>query len=122
MAKRRSWNVAPYAEWLRRLQPVWIPRTSEELLTAADVDAERAYIGLRTTDGLVLTEELHASTARWRDAGWARIVNDRLAAHATRLAAPGRPRRRLDPRWKSLVDLHLWRISSTNVNAGFWKR
>ena len=118
----RSWNVGPYAEWLRRLRLGIDPTEARELLTRADVDAERTYIGLRTTDGLVLTEELHANTTRWRDAGWARIVNGRLQAHPPRLAAPGRPRRRLDPRWKSLVDLHLWRISSTNANVVFWKR
>ena len=75
---RRSWNVAPYAEWLRRVRAGLIPTEEEELLTPADVAAERAYIGLRTIEGLVLTDEIRASTARWRDAGWARIVNDRL--------------------------------------------
>jgi oxygen-independent coproporphyrinogen-3 oxidase len=75
---RRSWNVAPYAEWLRRLRADESPTEGEELLTPADVAAERTYIGLRTTDGLVLNEEIRTSTARWREAGWARIVNDRL--------------------------------------------
>ena len=75
---RRSWNVAPYAEWLRRLRAAESPIDGEELLTPADVAAERAYVGLRTSDGLVLNEEIMAGTARWRDAGWARIVNDRL--------------------------------------------
>jgi oxygen-independent coproporphyrinogen III oxidase len=75
---RRSWNVAPYAEWLRRARAGLDPTEGEELLTPADIAAERSYIGLRCLDGLVLTEEIRASTARWRDAGWARIVNDRL--------------------------------------------
>jgi oxygen-independent coproporphyrinogen-3 oxidase len=76
--ERRSWNVAPYAEWLRRLQLNLDPTDGEELLTLADVQSERAYIGLRTTDGLVLSEELLAHTSRWRDAGWATIVGNRL--------------------------------------------
>jgi oxygen-independent coproporphyrinogen III oxidase len=75
---RRSWNVAPYAEWLRRVRAGLSPTEGEELLTPDDVAAERAYTGLRCTDGLVLTEEIRTSTARWREAGWARIVNDRL--------------------------------------------
>ena len=75
---RRSWNVGPYAEWLRRLREGLDPTVEEELLTPADTAAERTYTGLRCIDGLVLTEEMRASTARWRDAGWARIVNDRL--------------------------------------------
>jgi oxygen-independent coproporphyrinogen III oxidase len=76
--ERRSWNVAPYAEWLRRLHHGIDPTEGEEVLTPADVDAEQAYIGLRTTDGLVLSDELRAYTSRWRDAGWATIVDDRL--------------------------------------------
>jgi oxygen-independent coproporphyrinogen-3 oxidase len=74
----RSWNVGPYAEWLRRLQVGVDPTEEREVLSRADVDAERAYIGLRTTDGLVLTEELDANTTRWREAGWAKIVEGRL--------------------------------------------
>ena len=75
---RRSWNVAPYAEWLRRLRAGIDPTDGSELLSTTDVDAERTYIALRTTDGLVLTDETRASTERWREAGWARIVKDRL--------------------------------------------
>ncbi|MDQ2768650.1 MAG: radical SAM family heme chaperone HemW [Gemmatimonadota bacterium] len=76
--QRRSWNVGPYADWLRRLQLGIDPTEGDELLTEADVESERAYIGLRTTDGLVLSDELRAHTQRWRDAGWATIVGDRL--------------------------------------------
>ncbi|MEP7065758.1 MAG: radical SAM family heme chaperone HemW [Gemmatimonadota bacterium] len=76
--ERRSWNVGPYAEWLRRVRAGFDPTEESELLTAAEVAAERTYIGLRTTDGLALTEEIRASTARWRDVGWAHIVKDRL--------------------------------------------
>lgn len=74
----RSWNVGPYAEWLRRLQLGIDPTAQREVLTRDDVEAERTYIGLRTTEGLVLTEELHANTTRWREAGWARIADGRL--------------------------------------------
>ncbi|MEO8879505.1 MAG: radical SAM family heme chaperone HemW [Gemmatimonadaceae bacterium] len=76
--ERRSWNVGPYAEWLRRLREGIDPTEGEELLSAAEIGAELAYVGLRTTEGLVLTEELRAHTIRWRDAGWATIVDDRL--------------------------------------------
>ncbi len=75
---RRSWNVAPYTEWLRRVRSGLDPTAGEEQLTPADLAEERTYIGLRTAEGLVLTEEITASTARWRDAGWAQIVNGRL--------------------------------------------
>jgi oxygen-independent coproporphyrinogen-3 oxidase len=76
--ERRSWNVGPYAEWLHRLRAGINPTEGSELLTASEVDAETSYVGLRTTAGLVLSEELLAHTARWREAGWARIVDDRL--------------------------------------------
>jgi oxygen-independent coproporphyrinogen-3 oxidase len=75
---RRSWNVAPYAEWLRRVRAGLDPTEAEELLTPNEVASELTYIGLRTAEGLVLTAETRTSTARWCEAGWARIVNDRL--------------------------------------------
>ena len=76
--ERRSWNVGPYAEWLRRLRAGIDPVDGEEVLSPSEVDSELAYIGLRTTNGLVLTEELRTHTGRWIDAGWATIVDDRL--------------------------------------------
>ncbi len=75
---KRSWNVAPYAEWLRRTAARIDPTEGEEALTAAELDAERVYIGLRTTGGLVVTEELRAHSARWLDARWAKIEDGRL--------------------------------------------
>ncbi|HXT47784.1 MAG TPA: radical SAM family heme chaperone HemW [Gemmatimonadaceae bacterium] len=75
---RRSWNVAPYAEWLRRVSEAVDPTEGSETLTADELESERTYIGLRTTDGLVVTGELEARTSRWRDAGWATIVDHRL--------------------------------------------
>ena len=71
----------PLGHWRDRGELTESPDTRYErdfLLTPADTAAERTYTGLRCIDGLVLTEEIRASTARWRDAGWARIVNDRL--------------------------------------------
>jgi oxygen-independent coproporphyrinogen III oxidase len=75
---RRSWNVAPYAEWLRRARAGIDPTEGDELLSAEQLAAERVYIGLRTTNGLVATAELRAHSARWRDVGWATIVDGRL--------------------------------------------
>ena len=76
--ERRSWNVAPYTEWLRRLREHIDPTGGGETLTQAEIESESAYVGLRTTNGLVLSEELRMHTARWREAGWATIVGDRL--------------------------------------------
>jgi oxygen-independent coproporphyrinogen-3 oxidase len=75
---RRSWNIAPYAEWLRRLREGIDPTDGSETLTPAEIGAEHTYVGLRTTDGLALSDELLAHTARWRDAGWAEVVGERI--------------------------------------------
>ncbi|MEP7085814.1 MAG: radical SAM family heme chaperone HemW [Gemmatimonadota bacterium] len=75
---RRSWNVAPYAEWLRRLREGIDPTEGSEKLTPEEIGAEATYVGLRTTNGLVSSDELLAHTARWLDAGWATIVGDRI--------------------------------------------
>lgn len=75
---RRSWNVAPYAEWLRRVRGGVDPTEGSETLSADELESERTYIGLRTTDGLVVSGDLEARTSRWRDAGWATIVDGRV--------------------------------------------
>ncbi|MGH7623558.1 MAG: coproporphyrinogen III oxidase family protein, partial [Gemmatimonadaceae bacterium] len=75
---RRSWNVAPYAEWLRRVRAGIEPTDGGETLTADELESERTYIGLRTTDGLVVSGDLAARTSRWRDSEWATIVDGRL--------------------------------------------
>ena len=54
------------------------PTDGFEVLTADELESERIYIGLRTTDGLVVSGDLEARTSRWRDAGWAAIVDGRL--------------------------------------------
>jgi len=75
---RRSWNVAPYAEWLARVRAGVEPTEGGESLGPDELECERAYIGLRTTDGLVVSGDVEARTSRWRDAGWATIVDGRL--------------------------------------------
>ena len=70
--------MGPYAEWLHKLQLGVDPTEADELLSTTDVEAECTYIGLRTIDGLVLSDELRARTTRWREEGWATIVDGRL--------------------------------------------
>jgi oxygen-independent coproporphyrinogen III oxidase len=68
----RRWNVAPYAEWQRRVAQGADPMESRESLGAPQELAERVYLGLRTRDGLELTEAELAHVQPWVDAGWAR--------------------------------------------------
>jgi oxygen-independent coproporphyrinogen-3 oxidase len=75
---RRNWNVAPYSEWLRRVRAGIDPTEGGETLAAEELESERSYIGLRTTDGLVVSGDAERRTSRWCDAGWATIAGGRL--------------------------------------------
>lgn len=69
----RSWNVAPYAEWVARLRDGRSAVEGSEHLGPESRDAERIYLGLRTTGGLATSTAELEHARRWSDAGWARI-------------------------------------------------
>jgi oxygen-independent coproporphyrinogen-3 oxidase len=69
----RRWNVAPYAEWLRRLDARTDPEAGHEVLDAENRTAEHLYLGLRTTRGLALQPGEAERVAPWIAAGWGRI-------------------------------------------------
>ncbi|MEA2761539.1 MAG: hypothetical protein QOD47_823 [Gemmatimonadaceae bacterium] len=69
----RRWNVAAYAEWVRRLANSQPTLGGEELLTDENRDAEAVYLGLRTRTGLEIGEAERAVAELWRSAGWAEI-------------------------------------------------
>lgn len=78
-ARRRRWNVAPYAEWVRRLASGLDPVGGEESLTDDSLAIERVYLGLRTTDGLQVTSAERATVMSWVQTGWGRVDGaDRL--------------------------------------------
>ena len=84
---RRRWNVAPYAEWVRRLREAKDPSGGEELLSGENRIAEDVYLGLRTTAGLALANDGERSlVAPWVQAGWATIDD---AARTVRLTPLG---------------------------------
>jgi oxygen-independent coproporphyrinogen-3 oxidase len=74
----RRWNVAAYAEWVRRLSSSEPTLGGEELLTDENRDAEEVYLGLRTRAGLEIGEAELAVAELWRSAGWAEIDGVRL--------------------------------------------
>jgi len=77
----RRWNVAAYAEWVRRLSTSKPPMGGEEFLTAENRDTEEVYLGLRTRRGLEIGE-LELPVARtWQAAGWVEV--DQLGAVPT---------------------------------------
>ena len=76
--EHRRWNVAAYAEWVRRLAAGADPIEGRELLTPANRVAEAVYLGLRTDAGLVVSESELPHVARWVDAGWGTLDGHRL--------------------------------------------
>ena len=72
----RRWNVAPYAEWMRRLAKGEPVIAGEERLTPDNRMSEAAYLGLRTSTGLLVEDREPAYLRAWQDAGWASVIND----------------------------------------------
>jgi oxygen-independent coproporphyrinogen-3 oxidase len=79
----RRWNTSAYADWRRRLDTSSDPMEQSETLTDDNRAAERIYLGLRTTDGLVLSGAEIARVQPWVAAGWAAIDSkDRITLTA----------------------------------------
>ena len=75
---RRRWNVGPYAQWLQLVRAGKDPREGEEVLTPANREAERVYLGLRTSGGLALRETEVERTRLWVESGWATLERGML--------------------------------------------
>ncbi|HJU88353.1 MAG TPA: radical SAM family heme chaperone HemW [Gemmatimonadaceae bacterium] len=76
--ERRRWNLSAYTAWVAALGRGRDPVEGEEVLNSENRAAERVYLGLRTSEGLVLTDPEKERTAPWRDAGWATQEGGRL--------------------------------------------
>ncbi|HEU4566331.1 MAG TPA: radical SAM family heme chaperone HemW [Gemmatimonadaceae bacterium] len=76
--RTRRWNVAPYAAWVRRLEGDGDPTEDFEVLTEEQREAERVYLGLRTTAGLPVEPSMAARVARWEREGWAGVREGRV--------------------------------------------
>ena len=75
---RRRWNLDAYAAWQRTLASGDDPREGSELLDEANHAAEAVYLGLRTRNGLRLSDIDVGRAERWVAAGWAEITDGRL--------------------------------------------
>ena len=73
--ERRTWNVAPYAEWVRRLISAESVVDGGEPLSAENRNVERVYLGLRADKGLDCTDAELQVARSWVKEGWAEIVN-----------------------------------------------
>ena len=74
----RRWNVAPYAEWVRRLARAADPVEGAESLGPSERTAEAVYLGLRTAAGLALASGELEHVTPWIGAGWGRVREGRL--------------------------------------------
>ncbi|HZF66462.1 MAG TPA: radical SAM family heme chaperone HemW [Gemmatirosa sp.] len=72
----RRWNASAYAGWVRDVCAGRDPVAGRESLDAGARAAEAVYLGLRTTDGLVVEERELARVSRWAAEGWA-VLRDR---------------------------------------------
>jgi len=79
----RSWNVAAYADWERRLRSGDAIVAESETLTGENRLSERVYLGLRTTDGLPASDAEIRLARPWQEAGWAEIRNRTIVLTAT---------------------------------------
>lgn len=84
--RRRRWNAAAYAEWVRAVKAGRDPLAGEEVLTDENRAAETVYLGLRTDGGLELRAGERERVDRWVRAGWAELDED---SPRVRLTASG---------------------------------
>jgi len=74
----RRWNTSAYADWVRRLGDDSDLTEGSEMLSAADIAAEEAYLGLRTAAGLTISPKELEKVTPWIAAGWAEVTNNQL--------------------------------------------
>ncbi|NCW45784.1 MAG: coproporphyrinogen III oxidase family protein, partial [Gemmatimonadaceae bacterium] len=66
----RRWNIEAFAAWERTVGTLTDPVGGEEALTDENRIAEAVYLGLRTSDGLLLEAGEYSRVLPWQDAGW----------------------------------------------------
>lgn len=71
----RRWNTREYVAWRERILSGQDPVEGTESLDGASVALEEAYLGLRTSDGSPVTPANARDFDRWRDQGWAEVVD-----------------------------------------------
>lgn len=71
----RRWNTREYVAWRERILSGQDPVEGTESLDPTSVTLEEAYLGLRTSDGTPITPLNARDFDRWRDHGWAEVVD-----------------------------------------------
>lgn len=70
----RRWNAREYVDWRERILSGLDPVAGTESLDAAAVALEEVYLGLRSSEGFAVSGVNAADFDRWRDRGWANVV------------------------------------------------
>jgi oxygen-independent coproporphyrinogen-3 oxidase len=71
----RRWNEREYQAWLDRIINGVDPVEGKESLDETARAIEEAYLGMRTSAGVRVPETNAGRFARWRDRGWAKVVD-----------------------------------------------
>jgi oxygen-independent coproporphyrinogen-3 oxidase len=79
----RRWNIPGLAAWETALAAGRDPLEGSELLDDAARGAEAVYLGLRTTDGLIVSQNERKTVSSWIDQSWGRMEGERLILTAT---------------------------------------
>lgn len=74
----RRWNESAYARWLPRVAGGTDPVAGCDPLDGDARQTEAVYLGLRTSDGLTIHPDERTRVARWADAGWAVLDDERV--------------------------------------------
>ena len=71
----RRWNAREYQAWLDRVLTGQDPVEGTELVDESARQIEEAYLGLRTSGGVPVTSANARVFDRWREQGWAQVVD-----------------------------------------------
>jgi oxygen-independent coproporphyrinogen-3 oxidase len=71
----RRWNLREYVAWRERTLLGQDPVEGTESLDPVAIAIEEAYLGLRTSTGLPVSDANAGDFDRWRDQGWAAVVD-----------------------------------------------
>ncbi|MBI1723244.1 MAG: radical SAM family heme chaperone HemW [Gemmatimonadetes bacterium] len=93
----RWWNEAAYARWRELLEQGQSPVAGREILSAPQRRLEQLYLGLRTSEGIEVTEALAEQIGRWVASGWAAWLSAGEAGAVGRGRAPCVPSDRPSP-------------------------
>jgi len=74
----RRWNIGAYAAWEAAAREGKDPLDGSEAIGTSESTAEAVYLGLRTSDGLVIQQNEVKTVTSWIEQGWGTLSDGRL--------------------------------------------